>query len=59
MPHSLVRAVSEIFAELFPSRPKAPPSCFGIYRSPQHDAEACCEDCPFDAACRNIVKPRS
>lgn len=32
-----------------------PPTCFGIYRSPQHDAEACCEDCPFDNACRKIA----
>jgi hypothetical protein len=34
------------------SMTKNAPRCFGLFRSPQHDAEACCRDCPQDAACR-------
>lgn len=27
------------------------PTCFGRYRSPQSDAESCCDECRVEASC--------
>ena len=37
---------------------KAAPSCYGLYRGPQSDAENDCEACSFSRACGTIYTER-
>jgi len=35
---------------------KAKPRCFGVFRSPQSDAENDCDRCDHDEACDQVVR---